>query len=176
MNWAEGVLVTENKGPIFFFYWAVSQGKRFRKYKIRLVKMRYIDERLAAVNDWRAYRAEWSRESRTYVGAFVKKYYLDELPQIFSILKGEMSFVGPRPLSIIHYERDTSQGNPCRRLLVGGLLGLGHIHKGTDRMGDPQYELAYARAVLTKSQLGLLLLDLKIILGGLRLMKRGEGL
>ena len=42
-----------------------------------------------------------------------------------------MSIVGPRPLSVLHYERDKAQGNVTRSLLKGGLLGLGHINKGT---------------------------------------------
>ena len=56
-----------------------------------------------------------------------------------------MSFVGPRPLSIIHYERDLAQGNVSRKLIKGGLLGFGHIHKGTSEMGNPQFEYEYIK-------------------------------
>ena len=54
-----------------------------------------------------------------------------------------MSIVGPRPLSVLHYERDKAQGNVTRSLLKGGLLGLGHINKGTAEMGNSMYEYEY---------------------------------
>ena len=68
----EGLLIPENKGPMFFSYNAVSQGKVFPKYKIRLIKTKYIEPEGAKRGDWIAYSAEWNEDSRTYVGAFVK--------------------------------------------------------------------------------------------------------
>jgi lipopolysaccharide/colanic/teichoic acid biosynthesis glycosyltransferase len=131
----EGWLIPENKGPMFFYYNEVSAGKVIPKYKIRLIKTKFIEPEGAKRHDWIAYSAEWTPDSRTYVGQFVKKFYLDELPQFWSVLKGDMSIVGPRPLSVLHYERDLAQGNVTRFLLRGGLLGLGHINKGTYEMG-----------------------------------------
>ena len=64
----EGLIIPENKGPMFFSYNAVSQGKVFPKYKIRLIKTKYIDPEGAKRGDWIAYSAEWNEESRTYVG------------------------------------------------------------------------------------------------------------
>ena len=75
----EGFLIPENKGPMFFSYNAVSQGKVFPKYKIRLIKTKYIEPKGAKRGDWIAYSAEWNEDSRTYIGAFVKKFYLDEI-------------------------------------------------------------------------------------------------
>lgn len=42
--------------------------------------MKYIEPEGAKRYDWIAYSAEWTPDSRTYVGQFVKKFYLDELP------------------------------------------------------------------------------------------------
>jgi lipopolysaccharide/colanic/teichoic acid biosynthesis glycosyltransferase len=171
----EGWIIPENKGPFFFSYNAVSQGQVFSKHKIRIVKMKCIDPEGAKRGDWQAFSAEWTPDNRTYTGQFVKKFYLDELPQFFSILKGDMSFVGPRPLAVIHYERDREQGNVTRFLLRGGMLGLGHIMKGTPEMGNPKYEYEYADQYLKRSPIGLMLLDLKIIFRGIKLVLKGGG-
>lgn len=121
---------------MFFYYNAVSGGRIIPKYKIRLIKMKYIEPQGAKRHDWIAFSAEWTPDSRTYVGQFVKKFYLDELPQFWSVLKGDMSVVGPRPLSELHYERDKAQGNVTRFLLRGGLLGLGHINPTTSLINN----------------------------------------
>ena len=171
----EGWLIPENNGPMLFYYNGVSAGKIIKKYKIRLIKMKYIDPEGAARHDWIAYSAEWTADSRTHVGAFVKKWYLDELPQFWSVLKGDMSIVGPRPLSVLHYERDREQGNVTRFLLRGGLLGLGHINKGTVEMGNPVYEYEYVDEYIKRSSIGLLKLDLWIIWRGIFVIARGGG-
>lgn len=171
----EGYLFPENKGPMFFYYYGVSGGKRIKKYKIRLIKTKFIDPEGAKRHDWLAYSAEWSKDSQTYVGRFVKKFYLDELPQFWSVLVGDMSIVGPRPLSVLHYERDRAQGNVTRSLLLGGLLGLGHINKGTAEMGNPVYEYEYVDQYLKRSSFGLLCLDIWIIWKGILVIAKGGG-
>jgi lipopolysaccharide/colanic/teichoic acid biosynthesis glycosyltransferase len=175
-NLIEGFLIPENRGPLVFYYNAVSAGKIFKKYKIRLIKEKYIDKELQAKGDWHAFKNEWMPESRTHLGNFVKKYYLDEIPQFFCVLKGDMSIVGPRPIAVHHYERDCAQGNVTRSLIKGGLLGLGHIHKGTPEMGNPIYEYEYINRYIHSSSFSLLILDLKIIWKGILVIFKGKGL
>jgi len=171
----EGWLIPDNAGAMFFYYNAVSGGRIIPKYKIRLIKVKYIEPEGAKRHDWIAFSAEWTPDSRTHVGEFAKKFYLDELPQFYSVLKGDMSIVGPRPLSILHYERDKAQGNVTRFLLRGGLLGLGHINKGTSEMGNPIYEYEYVDQYLKRSSWGLLMLDLWVIWRGLKVILKGGG-
>tara|TARA_B100000989_G_scaffold299042_1_gene292418 strand:+ start:3588 stop:4328 length:741 start_codon:yes stop_codon:yes gene_type:complete len=171
----EGFLIKENKGPMFFYYWGVSAGRRIKKWKIRLIKVKYIEPEGAQRHDWIAFSAEWTPKSRTYVGSFVKKWYLDEIPQFWSVLIGDMSIVGPRPLSELHYERDKAQGNVTRTLLKGGLLGLGHINKGTSEMGNSIYEYEYINEYMKRSSLGIMKLDLWIIFKGIKLILKGGG-
>ena len=60
----EGILIPENSGPMFFSYNAVSKGQIFPKYKIRLIKTKFIDPEGAKKGDWIAYCAEWNNNSR----------------------------------------------------------------------------------------------------------------
>ena len=172
----EGIVLPAHRGPVFYHYNAISAGRRIPKYKIRVIRLDCIDSELAKMNDWHAYKNEWRKDCRTYVGQFVKSYYLDELPQFYSVLKGDMSIVGPRPLAIHHYERDYAQGNVTRKLLKGGILGLGHIRKGTSEMGDPKFEYEYVDEYLKRSSIGVLVLDLWIIWKGLQVVIKGKGL
>lgn len=175
-NWVEGLIIPENKGPLFFYYNAVSRGKIFRKYKIRLIKQKYIDKELWRKGDWHAFMREWDPAARTNLGKFVKKFYLDEIPQFYNVLKGDMSIVGPRPIAVHHYERDLAQGNIPRTLIRGGLLGYGHVRKGTPEFGKPVYEYEYVYRYLHYSPWRLLMLDLYIIWKGVVVMSKGKGL
>ena len=86
-----------------------------------------------------------------------------------------MTFVGPRPLSELHYERDLAQGNVTRKIFRGGLLGYGHIRKGTADMGRADYEYEYIDKQLNLGTLNAFFLDLSIIYHGIILVLKGGG-
>ena len=172
----EGLIDPRSRGPVFYYYWSMSGGRKIKKLKVRAVQMRYIDPELAMQHDWRANKGEWNVDHRTRVGHFAKSYYLDELPQFWSVLKGDMSIVGPRPLAVHHYERDLAQGNVARKLLRGGILGFGHIRKGTSEMGDPRFEYEYIHKYMNLPPLGMIRLDLWILWMGLKVVTAGGGL
>jgi Undecaprenyl-phosphate galactose phosphotransferase WbaP len=96
----------DSPGPVIFKHTRIGKGgKPFACYKFRsmCVDSKERLEKLLATDP--AAREEWERDFKlkndpriTKSGAFLRKTSLDELPQIFNVLKGEMSLVGPRPI------------------------------------------------------------------------------
>ncbi|WIM07000.1 MAG: sugar transferase [Candidatus Nitricoxidivorans perseverans] len=170
----EGIFRPASRGDFFISYNAVSSGQVFPKYKIRVIKSTSATP--AAKGDWRGYAAEWSPEDRTFVGNIIKHLYLDELPQLFNVLVGHMSMVGPRPLAVHHYERDLAQGNVSRRVIKAGLLGPTQALKGTSRFGNSEVEYEYIDNYMRLSPLGLLWYDLTIIARCLGVVVEAKGL
>ena len=90
-----------SKGPIFFSQKRVGRnGKEFDMYKFRsmVVNAEELKEKLAAQNEMAGPMFKMKDDPRvTKVGKFIRKTSIDELPQLWNILKGDMSLVGPRP-------------------------------------------------------------------------------
>ncbi len=172
----EGALIRDSRGPFMYSYTSSSAGRQFPKYKLRIIKQRYVNKTLAKNGDWHAYLASYDLQNCTYVGRFVKTFYLDELPQFYNILRGDMSIVGPRPLAWHHYERDLAQGNVSRKLLKAGLLGQTQALKGSPEYGKAEPEYDYVEKYLTLSAPKLLWVDLNIIKKGVIVLLAGKGL
>lgn len=96
-----------SKGPVFYGHKRIGKnGKEFKCWKFRSMVVdadKMLDKILAENPDM---RAEWERDRKftndprvTKIGKILRKTSIDELPQFFNILVGEMSFVGPRPVT-----------------------------------------------------------------------------
>lgn len=91
----------DSEGPVFFKQKRVGYlGETFSMYKFRTMKVNADKEleKLKALNQTNEGMFKLFNDPRvTKVGKFLRKYSLDELPQLYNVLKGEMSLVGPRP-------------------------------------------------------------------------------
>lgn len=99
-------------GPIFYRWHVVGVGGRpFRSYKFRSM-VSNADELKAELmmqNEMTGPVFKLARDPRiTGLGAWMRRYSLDELPQIYSVLKGDMSLVGPRPPLVTEYAQFSS--------------------------------------------------------------------
>lgn len=127
----DGLLDRDNAGSVFYTEPRMSQDKVFRIIKFRTVTS-------AEVNKIRQDPFEKSITGSSGVtasGKFILKWYLDELPQLVNILKGDLSFVGPRP-HIVSQSMDEveRQGLTYRKYIKAGLLGIIQAWKS-----DPKY-------------------------------------
>jgi len=94
-------IILENRGPIFFVQMRVGKDNMcFRFYKFRSMVKNAADlqTKLTASNEATGPIFKMRKDPRvTRVGRILRKYSIDELPQLFNVLRGDMSFVGPRP-------------------------------------------------------------------------------
>lgn len=102
-----GILIKlDSKGPVFFIQERLGKDKTILKFiKFRTMYLnsdeilkKHLDSNPEVLEEWEKYKKIKGKDPRvTRVGGFLRKTSLDELPQIFNVLQGKMSLVGPRP-------------------------------------------------------------------------------
>lgn len=110
-------IVIDDPGPVFFSQKRIGKGKKyFQIYKFRSMK-------ISTPGDIPTHLLENPEQYITGVGRFLRKSSLDEIPQLFNILKGDMSVIGPRPAlwnqEDLIEERDKYGANDVRPGLSG---------------------------------------------------------
>ncbi|RYF96719.1 MAG: sugar transferase [Chitinophagaceae bacterium] len=142
-----GLLIRlESRGPVIYKSKRVGTGyKVFDFYKFRSMYPD-ADKRLAELAAFNQYSGEGNQSAFiklkndpriTRVGRFIRKTSIDELPQLFNILKGDMSTVGNRPLPLYEAEMLTSNEWTWRFLAPAGLTGLWQIsRRGREEMSE----------------------------------------
>ena len=113
------VIKLDSDGPVFYRQERVTQyGKRFRIFKFRSMVVSADLGSLITVSD----------DSRiTKVGRFIRKYRLDELPQLIDVLRGTMTFVGTRP-EVVKYTAHYTSEMMATFLLPAGVTSLASIY------------------------------------------------
>lgn len=159
------IKLDDPKGEVVYHQVRLGKGGRpFTIYKFRSMRM-----------DAEADGAIWARknDSRvTRVGRFLRIMRLDELPQLFNILSGQMSLVGPRPERAFFYRtfEQYIDGFSQRLLVRPGLTGLAQVSGGYDLRPEEKLrlDLKYIRHQT-------LLLDLRILLKTVQVVIGREG-
>ncbi|RZU34094.1 sugar transferase [Blastococcus saxobsidens] len=130
---------TSSRGPVFFKHERIGRdGQPFHVLKFRsmVVDADKVERDLLDCNEGNAVQFKMRRDPRvTRIGAVMRRYSLDELPQLFNVLGGSMSLVGPRP----HVTREVEQYgyDMRRRLLVKpGITGLWQVSGRSDLSWD----------------------------------------
>jgi exopolysaccharide biosynthesis polyprenyl glycosylphosphotransferase len=137
------VIKLESPGPILYqAQRAGLKGRRFRCYKFRTMDASadQLKEHLRASNERQGPFFKMADDPRiTRAGRFLRRYSLDELPQLWNVVRGEMSLVGPRPHPLDDFER-YDLGDLQRLDVPPGLTGLWQV---TARR-DPSFERGLA--------------------------------
>jgi exopolysaccharide biosynthesis polyprenyl glycosylphosphotransferase len=149
----------DSEGPVFFLQKRCGRGKKeFKMYKFRTMIKNAESLKSSIKNEVDGPMFKNKNDPRiTEIGRFLRKWSLDEFPQLFNVLKGEMSLIGPRPLA---KEEMTKNKNwmEMRLLVKPGMTGLWQVKgRASHRFSDwVKYDTKYVQNMS-------LLLDIKIL-------------
>jgi lipopolysaccharide/colanic/teichoic acid biosynthesis glycosyltransferase len=136
----------DSPGPVFFRQERMGRdGRTFHIFKFRSMKVgaERLRNELEALNEYSGPMFKIKKDPRlTRVGPWLRKWSLDELPQLLNVLRGEMSLVGPRPLWIEEAKQCT--GWTQKRLnIMPGITGLWQVLGRSDIPFDEMVKLDY---------------------------------
>lgn len=152
----------DSKGPALYRQKRVGRfGRTFTIYKLRSMK---IDTPTLSTEEMQAL----GLSPFTRLGPLLRKSNLDELPQIFNILKGEMSFVGPRPALLTQTDVNALRREMGVEIARPGITGLAQV-KGRDDLDTPtkvNCDAAYCRELSFPTDASILLGTVEAVLTG----------
>ncbi|MEX6587010.1 sugar transferase [Paraclostridium bifermentans] len=156
----------DDKGPIFYTQERLGKNeKKFLVYKIR--SMRVDAEKYGG--------AQWAQKDDprvTKIGKFIRKTRIDEIPQLFNILKGDMSLIGPRPErpELTYKFNEEIPGFINRLKIKPGLTGWAQVNGGYDI--TPEEKMIWDIEYINNRNF---ILDMRIILKTIKVIFTGEG-
>ncbi|KPP95371.1 exopolysaccharide biosynthesis polyprenyl glycosylphosphotransferase [Erythrobacter sp. HL-111] len=168
------VIRLDSPGKAFFIQDRVGfRGQTFRLFKFRTMRERDVKAESQARREDAMTRSDDDRITR--VGRFLRKTRIDELPQIFNILKGDMSFVGPRPeaKALAEWYEEELPFYSYRHIVRPGITGWAQVNQGhvtdvSDILSKLRYDFYYIRNIS-------LWLDVLVALKTLRVIVTGMG-
>lgn len=164
----------EDGGTVFFVATRITKdGRTFRMYKFRSMCMKADEmlDTLMSLNEIDGPAFKIREDPRvTKVGRFIRKTSIDELPQLWNILKGDMSIIGPRP----PLPREVAQYTPYQMHRLDVKTGLACYHEVSGRSKTTNFD-EWVEADLKYIRERSMLTDLKIIFLTIKVVLTGEG-
>jgi lipopolysaccharide/colanic/teichoic acid biosynthesis glycosyltransferase len=160
-----------DRGRFLYRERRVSRGRSFDLLKFRTLREDVLVEAAGHVRPH-----ESDVRNLTWAGrCILKPMYLDELPQLWNVLRGEMSLVGPRPWPEELVERQLARGLDYRLRVAAGWTGPAQVAKGRARDYEG-LDLAYVELLETRPGWQVVRHDLSVLRQTVGTMLRGEGL
>lgn len=173
----ESLLYKPARGPIFYRETRISAGDSFIFFKFRIFKVSALKVARNANGIIHTKELEHNFQALTFVGRMLKQCYMDELPQLINIVRGDMSFVGPRPSNPEVVARLVAHKKYSKVLIRAGLTGYFQAHKGSHlRLQQNDVDMEYVEFVRTNSGWRVVLYDLKIIFMTIATVLRAQGI
>ena len=167
----DALVSPRDRGSLLYQEPRLSRGRAFGLLKFRTLRADVLEQ---AAGHARLQEAETA--NLTWVGRrILKPWYLDELPQLWNVLRGDISLVGPRPWPPELVARQRAEGLTYRDEVNAGLTGLAQLTKGSDRR-YADLDLEYVERCRLLGTWALVRYDLEIIVRTLAVLGRGEGL
>jgi lipopolysaccharide/colanic/teichoic acid biosynthesis glycosyltransferase len=165
-----------DRGSFLYREPRISRGRQFDLLKFRTLRRDVLDRAPGAESHVRLLEADL--ENLTWAGRRVlKPWYLDELPQVWNVLRGDMSLVGPRPWPPSMVASQVAHGLTYRNEFIAGWTGPAQVEKGvTEPAGYAVLDIAYVKACRRSSALRIIGRDLGFLSRTLMVMTKGEGL
>jgi len=166
----------EDRGPLLYRERRISAGREFDLLKFRVLRTEVLERMSQEGGYARIYEADTT--NLTWAGRrLLKPLYLDELPQVINIVRGDMCLVGPRPWPVSMVREQVASGYEYRELVRAGWTGPVQVQKGRPEPGGPPtLDLEYVEACRTWSSWRLVRYDLGILAETVKVLARGQGL
>ena len=156
-------------GPIFYHQWRVGKrGRLFKMYKFRTMVVDADRKHHELMSSQNGLHKLENDPRITFVGRWLRKYSLDELPQLFNVLKGEMSLVGPRPWALYDALRLGKKGGARLNALPGitGAWQVGGRSNVLDLEAVTKWDLEYLDGWSLVRDLRILVMTIPKVLSG----------